>query len=73
MKKKLLVLFCVLTLACLLTTPGWGADKGTVFYLAPNQFDEFQPPPPNYSPNTSPRPGTSARSWWPATRTFHCS
>jgi ribose transport system substrate-binding protein len=42
MKTKLLSLICVLMLACFLAPPGWGADKGQVFYLSPNQFDEFQ-------------------------------
>ena len=41
MKTKLLCLICVLSLVFFVSLAG-AADKGTVFYLSPNQFDEFQ-------------------------------
>ena len=41
MKTKLFCLISVLSLAFLVSFAG-AADKGTVFYLSPNQFDEFQ-------------------------------
>lgn len=41
MKTKLFCLICVLSLVFFVSLAG-AADKGTVFYLSPNQFDEFQ-------------------------------
>ena len=41
MRTKLFALICVLTLVCF-SGIAVGAGKGTVFYLSPNQFDEFQ-------------------------------
>jgi ribose transport system substrate-binding protein len=41
MRTKLFALICVLSLVCFLGIAA-GAGKGTVFYLSPNQFDEFQ-------------------------------
>ena len=43
MKTKMLFGIILLVVAVsVLAPPVWGADKGTVFYLSPNQFDEFQ-------------------------------
>jgi ribose transport system substrate-binding protein len=41
MKTKLAFLMCLVALVGL-STGAIAADKGTVFYLSPNQFDEFQ-------------------------------
>jgi len=41
MKTKLFCLICVVSLLSLPSFAGAG-DKGTVYYLSPNQFDEFQ-------------------------------
>jgi len=41
MRRKLLCLICALSLVSFASLAG-AADKGTVFYLSPNQFDEFQ-------------------------------
>jgi ribose transport system substrate-binding protein len=41
MKTKLLLLICVLSVVWFSAFAG-AADKGQVFYLSPNQFDEFQ-------------------------------
>ena len=41
MKRRLFFLACVLSVVCFSTSAGAGG-KGTVFYLSPNQFDEFQ-------------------------------
>ncbi|MCP4399078.1 MAG: sugar ABC transporter substrate-binding protein [bacterium] len=44
---KFLCLLCVVCLSVIVMTAGWqekaeAEDKGLVFYLSPNQFDEFQ-------------------------------
>jgi ribose transport system substrate-binding protein len=41
MRTKLLLLVCVLSLVFFSTSAG-AAGKGQIFYLSPNQFDEFQ-------------------------------
>jgi ribose transport system substrate-binding protein len=41
MRTKLLCLICALSLVSFASLAG-AAEKGTVFYLSPNQFDEFQ-------------------------------